>query len=350
MQSFRRLPVAQRRLIFILVFIGILMGLVLITLLLAGQALNPDQRVLSQALVPEVTVRQFAALPDDDAYPAAVAVAPDGTVYTGSYASGAVWAIDSAGNVRELPGARDAIGAVTGLAVAADGSILVVDQEDTDPRSAGGSIQRVAPDGAVSLFATIDDQRGFISPNDIVVDASGAVYVSDPGRNEIWRFMPVETGSAEGDVWWVPPAETEGTRNSITGLAYDAGRHAIIVTDPEVNKVYRVSIADGSVETLYQHGNRENPPGFDGATVAPDGTVYVAALGQNGIAIVDDGDLDYIAGLFRGASDVEYAEPNRLYVTNFDQTSIIVPLVHPQLPFALDVIELNALEATQASD
>lgn len=349
MENFRRLPVAQRRIIFILFCVGILMGLVLITLLLAGDALNPDERGRSQALVPEVTVREFAVLPDDDAYPAAVAVAPDGTVYTGSYASGAVWAVDPAGNVRELPGAREAIGAVTGLAVAADGSVLVVDQEDTDPRSAGGSVQRIAPDGSVSLFATIDDERGFIAPNDIVIDSSGAVYVSDPGRNEIWRFTPAESGSAAGDVWWVPP-ESQDTRNSVTGLAHDAGRQAIVVTDPEANRVYRVSIADGSVETLYQHGNRPNPPGFDGATVAPDGTLYVAALGQNGIAIVNDGDLDYIAGLFRGASDVEYAEPNRLYVANFDQTSIIVPLVQPQLPFALDVIELNALETTRAAD
>jgi sugar lactone lactonase YvrE len=349
MQNFRRLPVAQRRIVFILVFVGILMGLVLLTLLLAGQALNSGERVVSQALVPEVTVRQFAALPDDDAYPAAVAVAPDGTVYTGSYASGAVWAIDPDGNVRELPGAREAIGAVTGLAVAPDGSILVVDQEDTDPRSAGGSVQRIAADGSVSLFATISDERGFVAPNDIVIDGSGAIYVSDPGRNEIWRFSD-EAGSVTGDVWWVPPAPAEGTTNSITGLAYDPTRDAIVVTDPEANKVYRIAIADGSVETVYQHGSRANPPGFDGATVAPDGTLYVAALGQNGIAIVNNGDLDYIAGLFRGASDVEYAAPNRLYVTNFDQTSIVVPIVEPQLPFALDVIELNALEATQAAE
>jgi sugar lactone lactonase YvrE len=332
------------------VFIGIIMGLVLITLLLIGQSLNPGERTMAQALVPQVTVREFAILPDNDAYPAAVAAAPDGTVYTGSYASGAVWAIDPDGSVRELPNTREAIGAVTGLAVMPDGSLLVVDQQDTDPRSAGGSVQRIAPDSSVSLFATIEDERGFIAPNDIVVDGSSTVYVSDPGRNEIWRFVADESGAVSGDVWWVPPAPSENTVNSITGLAYDATRDAIVVTDPEANKVYRVAIADGSFETLYQHGSRPNPPGFDGATVAPDGTLYVAAFGQNGIAIVNEGDLDYIVGLFRGASDVEYAAPNRLYVTNFDQTSIIVPLVQPQLPFALDVIELNALESTQAAD
>ena len=48
-----------------------------------------------------------------------------------------------------------------------------------------------------------------------------------------------------------------------------------------------------------------------------------------------------IAGHFRGASDVEFAAPNRLYVTNFDQSSIVLPIVRPQLPFAIDVIELS---------
>lgn len=315
------------------------MGLILITLLLAGQALNSGPRVISTSLVPDVTVREFASLPDNDAYPAAVTSAPDGTIYTGSFATGAVWAIDPSGNVRELPNTRDSIGAVMGLAVAPDGAILVIDQNDTDPRSAGGLIQRIAPDGTVSVY--VDNDPSFVAPNDIVFDSSGAFYVSDPGRNEVWRFIEDENGTPQGEVWWVPPIEGTGIRNAVTGLAYDPVNDAIIVTDPETNKIYRIMIADGSSETIYRHGERSDPPGFDGATVAPDGTLYVAALGQNGIAIVDNGDLDYIAGLFRGASDVEYAAPNRLYVTNFDQSSLIIPLLQPQLPFTIDVIELS---------
>jgi sugar lactone lactonase YvrE len=344
MQNLQRLPVGQRRLVFFLIFGGLVIGLILITLLLTGQALNAGTRVQSTALVPNVTVRQFATLPDDDAYPSAVVAAPDGTVYTGSYGTGAVWAIDPSGTVRELPNTRAAIGAVSGLAVAPDGAILVVDQIDTDPRSTGGTIQRIALDGTVSAYATTD--AGFIAPNDIVFDASGAFFVTDPGRNEVWRFVVGEDDAPQGEVWWVPPTDEDGARNAVTGLAYDPIHDAIIVTDPETNKIYRISIAEGSAETVYRHGERANPPGFDGATVAPDGTLYVAALGQNGIAIVENGDLDYIAGLFRGASDVEYAAPGRLYVTNFDQSSLIVPLLQPQLPFALDVIELNALEVT----
>lgn len=332
-RSMQRFTVWQRRLIFFLIFGGILVALIALTLLLVTNSLNSSKRVMSVALVADVTVRQFATLPDDNSYPAAVAVAPDGTVYTGSFASGAIWAMTPDGTVTEVPGTRDGIGAAMGLTVAPDGALLVVDQLDTDPRTSGGKLLRVA-DGAVTTFA----EKGFVAPNDVTVDAAGQVYVSDSGTNEIWRF---DADGANGAVWWDSPAPASPKRPAVTGLAYDPVRAAILITDPEVNEIYRVTTADAATEVIYRHGDRANLPGFDGVTVTPDGTIYVAALGQNGIARLDGDQLDYIAGLFRGASDVAYAAPNRLYVTNFDQSSIVIPLLHPELPFALDVIELS---------
>lgn len=345
----QRMSLWQRRLFFFLIFGGVLMAMVAVFWLLARQALIGGPRIVAGALVENVTIREFAALPGDDVYPAAVATAPDGTVYTGSYKTGAIWSITPDGVIKEIPGTRDGIGAVSGIAVDSDGSLLVVDQLDADPRNVGGKVVRVSlPDGTVSDFATITDERGFIAPNDIVIDSTGSAYVSDPGRNEIWRFAPDDSGT----IWWVPPAPEAPTtgssappRRGLTGLAYDSVADALIVTDPEFNDIFRVAIADGAWEQIYHHGDRNRPPGFDGATVAPDGTLYVATLGTNGVAIVRDNELEYIAGVFRGASDVEFAAPNRLYVTNFDQASlapIILPLFAPQLPFAIDVIELGA--------
>jgi sugar lactone lactonase YvrE len=333
-RSLQGFGIWQRRLIFFLIFGGILMALVALTWLLVNQTLNNGTRVMAVALVAPLTVQQFAALPDDNSYPSTVAVAPDGTVYTGSFATGAIWQIAPSGSVKEVPGTRDGIGAVIGMAVASDGSLLVVDQLDTDPRSSGGKVVRVK-DGTVATFSS----EKFVSPLDVTVDAAGHVYVTDSGTNQVWRF---DADGSNGAIWWTSPAQASGlTHPAATGLAYDATRDAIIVTDPEVNTIYRVKVSDASTETLYEHGSQPDAPGFDGATVTPDGTLYVAALAQNGIAKLDNGKLDYIAGLFRGPSDVAFAAPNRLYVTNFDQTSIVIPIVHPQLPFALDVIELG---------
>jgi sugar lactone lactonase YvrE len=333
-KNLQRFSVWQRRLIFFSIFGGILVALVAFTWILVNGTLNNGARVTAVPLNTQTTVHQFAALPDDNAYPASVAVAANGTVYTGSFATGAIWGISASGKVDEVPGTRDAIGALMGMIAVPDGSLLVVDQLDTDPRSSGGKVMRVK-DGMVTPFA---DPK-FVSPFDIVLDAAGHVYVSDAGTNQVWRF---DADGSNGAIWWTSPAQASGSLHpAATGLAYDATRDAIIVTDPEMNTIYRVKVSDGATETLYEHGSQPNAPGFDGATVTPDGTLYVAALAQNGIAEVEDGKLDYIAGMFRGPSDVAFAAPNLLYVTNFDQTSIVIPVVHPQLPFALDVIELG---------
>jgi DNA-binding beta-propeller fold protein YncE len=126
-----------------------------------------------------------------------------------------------------------------------------------------------------------------------------------------------------------------------TGLAYDAVQNALLVTDGSNNLLYRVSLSDASTELLYQHGERPNAPGFDGLTITSDGVIYIAALGQNGIARLDGDTLVYIAGLFRGSSDIDHdSGTKRLYVTNFDSASLAYTVLAPRLPFALDVIQL----------
>ena len=350
MRNLQSLSTPQRRFIFLTFFIGGLLLLIMVFVLLSFGSLNSAARTKGQALLPEVTVREFAALPDSDAYPPAVAIGADGTVYTGSFASGTVWAIAPDGNdLTEVAGTRDEIGAVSAIAPLPDGSLLVLDVRDTDPRTGGGRVVRVA-DGVVREYATIADDRGFVSPNDMVVTLDGALYITDSGRNEVWRFAEDANGAMEGRVWWVPPtpANPDQPRAAITGIAYDPAAQALIVTDPETNRIYRVALADGSTDTVYDHGSRAYAPGFDGVTVAPDGTLFVAALGQNGIARVDGNELLYIAGLFRGSSDVERDSAGRLIVPNFDQSALVIPLIQPQLPFALDVIELGVLPTPAA--
>lgn len=344
MQKLQSMPIAQRRFIWLTFFVGGLLLLVALFVLLSFGSLNSEARTQGTALLPGVTVRQFAALPDDDAYPPAVALGADGTVYTGSFASGAVWAISADGSqVIEVPGTRDGIGSVSALAPLPDGSLLVLDVNDTDPRTVGGRVVRVQ-NGRVTPYAEPADSRGFIAPNDMVITPDGALFVTDGGRNEVWRFEATAEGSAEGRVWWVAPAASAGQpRTFLTGIAYDPAHDALLITDPETNTIYRAALADGQTEIVYQHGNRPHPPGFDGLTAAPDGTIFAAALGQNGIARVDDDQLLYIAGLFRGASDIEAGADGRLFVPNFDQSALVIPLIQPQLPFALDVIELGVL-------
>lgn len=336
LENIQRLGRGQRIVIFILLMVGGLALLVALVVFLVLGALNG--RTQSVGLLDGVTVREFASLPDNDSYPAAVAVAPNGLIYTGSYKTGALWSADAEGKVTEIPGSREAIGAVAGLTFGADGVLYIVDQVDADPRTSGGSIKRLNADGTISDFASIDDEQGFVTPDDVALDAVGNVYVSDRGRDQIWKFAP----DGSGTLWWVPPLMDNVTSYEPTGLAYDTASDAIIVTDGINNMVYRVSTADATTEVLYQHGDRPNPPGFDGVTITPDGVIYVTALGQNGVARLEGDTLTYVAGLFRGGSDVESdATGQHLYVSNFDSYSLVVQLVSPSLPFTIDEVNLG---------
>lgn len=314
---------------------------------LALLSLNPTGREQAVAQAANFGVAEFVQLPGEDAYPAALAVAADGTLYTASYVTGAVWAITPDGQLNEIAGTREALGSVTGMAVGADGTLYVVDQLSADIRAAGGIVRRISglPDNpAISDFAQIGDARGFVEPADIVLDAQGFVYVSDRGRGEIWRF---DADGTNGALWWAETALVAGVLPAPSGMAFDAQNNALIVVDGDANAVYRLRTADTSQEVLYLHGGRANPPGFNGVTVAADGRVYVAMLGTRAVGYLTastdtalQGDLAVVAGPFRGASDVAYVSvPDpRLYVTNFDQVGLVLPGIRPQLPFALDVI------------
>ena len=130
LQNIQRLPRGQRLLIFALIFGGGLFVLAVVTVLLIRGTLTPGERSVGRALSNDVVVSQFAALPDDDAYPASLAVAADGRVYTGSYKTGTLWVITPQGEVTTLATKGEALKAITGLAAAPDGSLYIVDQTD----------------------------------------------------------------------------------------------------------------------------------------------------------------------------------------------------------------------------
>lgn len=326
----------QRLLLFFLIFGGGLLGIAALTVFLLILSINNAPREMAVAVAEGVTVTEFAILPDDDAYPATVTVAPDGRLYTGSYATGAIWEISPEGEVlRELPETRERIGSVAGLAVAPDGTLYVIDRTDSDPRAAGGALWAIPPDGeTVTAFgAGIDDAEGFVSADDITVDAAGNIYVSDRGRREVWRFNP----DGVGQPWWFPPDNEEGDILP-TGLVYDPSTETLLIADFGQATVYRVTLDGQNTEVIYSAS--DSSPGYDGLAVAPDGTIYVAALGERAVVQLTDGEPLILANNFRGASDVTFAD-GRLFVTNFDQRGLVLPGIQPQLPFALDVITFD---------
>ena len=287
------------------------------------------------AIAENIEVAEYATLPDDESYPAALALGQDGILYTGSYQTGTLWAISSEGVVSEIPGSRERIGSVTGLDIGPDGALIILDR--IAALDAKGAIIWRYADGELNPIVEIPNDRsvGLVLPDDIAVDSAGRIYVTDRQGSVMHYNMD---GERLG-VWWHVPCRG---KCAPTGIAYDATNHDLIIADSALNAIYRASATDGSNlrERIYTVEGG-NDYGFDGITVTADGEIYVALLGWNRVARLEDGALVMLAKDFRGASDLVY-DPARdsLYVTNWNQFSLGFG-TGPQLPFALDVIDLS---------
>jgi hypothetical protein len=116
--------------------------------------------------------------------------------------AGKLWVITPKGEVSTVATKGEALKAITGLAIAPDDTLYIVDQTDADPRTDGGNVKRMTADGTVTVFATITDAKGFIRPDDMSLDVAGNDYVSARARAEVWRFNKDGSG---GLAWWIPP-------------------------------------------------------------------------------------------------------------------------------------------------
>ena len=315
-----------------------------LTALMTWWVIGSPPRTQAVAVAAGASLAEYAILPDDDAYPAAIALGADGTVYTGSYQSGTVWAVVD-GVPRELAQSRARIGSVSGLDTAPDGSLLILDR--ITPLDAQGAVIWRYAAGELRPLVQIpqDETSGLTLPDDIAVDGRGYIYVSDRAPARVWRYAADGRSQA---LWWQPTAVDAAP----TGLAYDPAHDAILITDSAKDAIYRVpvaavelSAARRQTETVYQDGSGAGY-GFDGIAVSPGGEVYVALLAWNRVARLERGGLVMLARDFRGASDLAYdGQEARLFITNWNQFSLGFG-TRPQLPFALDVLHLPS-EAAQ---
>jgi DNA-binding beta-propeller fold protein YncE len=339
-RSIQSLPQGQRRTVFWAIIIGGILLLIVATIILALTSVNSSADTTILAVAEGVTVSEFARLPDNDSYPASLAIGPDGTLYTGSYASGAVWRIDLVGTPVELSGTRASLGSIAGIAVGTDGSLYVIDLNDVDPRTGGGTVKVIRPDGSISTFADIPDGEGFIAPDDLAFDPAGNLYVTDRGRDEIWQFDPEGVGA----LWWRSVEVPGRTEYAPTGIAYDASNNAMVITDSSLTAVYRISMDGLTSIALYTYpGEADQAPVFDGIAVTPDGRLYITSLAAGEVLQLEGVSLRVIAGLMRGPSDLAYnPASNTLYASNFDSRALVIPGITPRLPFTIDAIQLPA--------
>lgn len=359
MAGLQRQALVVRVLVFSLFVVLVVAILFLITAFLYFQNVGGIPRTIPAAIPDSnVTVADFVQLNDAESYPAAIAVAADGTVYSASYVTGEVWRMSSSGTVQSIPDSAAQIGSVIGLDVDNTGRLYVLDRLDSLLLN-GAIIWRIDGDTIEQVIEIPLQGRRFVGfPNDIALDADGNIYVADVQYDiglATGRILRIDFVSGEIDEWWQMADSGPENPSAPAGLAYAAANNELLVTDAARNAIYRIPITrdNPTAETIYAFtGTPQDNPGLNGISVTDDGTIYVSALNLNRVARLENDDLVYLAAGFRGGSDVAYdTVENRLFVNNWDQRwllpvrfIVINRYIEPRLPFSVDVIQLQPVE------
>ena len=249
--------------------------------------------------------------------PYGIAVDRSGIVYVADSGNGSVRRIDPAGAVSTLAHAPFPLG----IGTDATGNVYVANQGDN-------TIDKITPAGVVTTLAGTPGVRGtddgtgpaaqFASPEHLVVDAGGAIYVADTLNSTVRRIT--STGAV---TTFAGAALTRGSRDGSgaaasfsdpVGVAADAVGN-IYVAD-STNHTIRKITAAGVVTTLA--GTAGVPGSSDGSgssasfrfpnAVAVDaaGVVYVLELGNHAVRkITPGGVVTTLAGSAQSAGYVD---------------------------------------------
>lgn len=202
-----------------------------------------------------------------------------------------------------------------GVVADASGNIYVSD-------AGNNQIKKITPAGVVSVFAgsgTLGSADGggtgasFKRPWGLTIDKNGNIYVADAGNNKIRKISPlgiVSTIAGSGAKGAADGIATTATFNNPSGVAVD-GSGNLYVVDSDNNKIRKIK-PDGSVSTFAGTGQYSSVDGqgtdagfYDPHGIAIDASGYLyIADGNNRIRkISPDAFVTTFAGNSSGSND-----------------------------------------------
>lgn len=259
-------------------------------------------------------IRVLAHVPPPG-YPALSLVAPDRTIYVGTFTNAndedtgpsKVFAFAPDGHLdREYTVEGQTPGAVHGVQAAAmdaKGRLYLLDQNP--PRAitiepATGKQETYAtfkdvppclPGATGDCSATTTDNTP--EPDYAAWGTDGSLYVTDYTQGLIWRIPP---GGGEAQIWLTDP-QLDGAEFGPAGIVLMPDRRTLMIStsaggvatagNPSTGKLYTVPIQPdgkpGALTKLYESGPREGPDGF---ALAASGNIYLALVGPGANQIV----------------------------------------------------------------
>lgn len=249
-------------------------------------------------------------------YPALSVVAPNRTIYVGTFTNAAgndtgpskVFAYSPDGHLdREFTIEGQETGVSNGVQVAAidaQNRLYLLDQHPArvlilDPATGKQTTYATFKDvpaclpGAASggCSATTTDNEP--EPDYAAWGTDGSLYVTDYTQGLIWRVPP---GGGEAQVWFTDP-QLDGSEFGPAGIRLMPDHKTLMVStsaggvttpgDPTTGKLYKLPIGDdgkpGALTKIYESGPREAPDGF---ALAASGNIYLALVGPGANQIV----------------------------------------------------------------
>jgi len=204
---------------------------------------------------------------------------PDGGLYFSDIRPNRIYHLDPGGKISLV---REQTNGANGLALTREGDLLAAEGE-------GKRISRRSRDGVVTTVTEGIAGKPFLSPNDVLVDAKGGIYITDPGPRPV---VPGRTAY----VYYLPPGAKEpividdqiARPNGIT-LTRDG--KTLIVNDTLGPTVYAYDVQpDGSVKNKRTFAQLRDIPegkesGADGMALDREDRLYVTTVA--GVQVFD---------------------------------------------------------------
>jgi gluconolactonase len=235
---------------------------------------------------------------------------PDGGLYFSDIRPNRIHHLESGGKIALI---REQSNGANGLAVTKDGDLLAAEGD-------GKRISRRSRDGTVTTVTEGMEGRPFLSPNDLILDAKGGIYITDPGPRPVVPGRPTY-------VYYLPagtkqPAVIEDKIARPNGLTLTRDGKTLIVDDTIGPIVFAYDVEpDGSVKNKRTFAQlREIPEGkesgADGMALDREDRVYITTVAGVQVFDAKGGYLGTIK-VPRQPANAAFAGPDRrvLYIT-----------------------------------
>jgi len=234
----------------------------------------------------------------------------DGSLYFSDIRPNRTYHLDASGKITLV---REQTNGANGLALTKDGELLAAEGD-------GKRISKRSRDGAITTITEGIAGKPFLSPNDLILDAKGGMYITDPGPRPVVPGRPT-------NVYYLPagakePIVIDDKVARPNGLTLTHDGKTLIVDDTLGPVVFAYDVApDGSVKNKRVFAQLRDIPagkesGADGMAIDREDRVYVTTV--TGVQVFDaKGQYSGTIKVPRQPANAGFSGPDKrvLYIT-----------------------------------